>query len=435
MKSKKNLGFKLCLLFIAVSSLFIVVACDDYTDTVTESENTSVSSSFTVTDLIIQPGSDETMMNFCWYTSDTTDAEIQIALESAMTDSDFPEAAATTYSGTGTISDTYVSNKVEVSNLESDTDYVYRVGNGADFSEVYSFSTRDDSNYNFIVVGDPQIGSSGSVSSDQEGWEDTVTQAISTFEDSCFILSVGDQVNDSDDEDQYTAFFAPEELTNVPFVSVIGNHDNASLYQSHFNSPNESSDYGITDAGGDYYFTYGNALFMVLNTNNSSVTSHQEFIENTIADADSDIVWKIVVFHHSIYSSAKHSADKDILELRSGLYPVFDDNDIDVVLMGHDHVYSRSYQMLDGEAQTDQTTDADGNVVNPTGTLYITVNSASGSKYYDLVETDTAYRAARWQGEEPSYSCVEITDSSFSITTYTSDDNEQIDTYSISKTD
>jgi hypothetical protein len=424
------------LLGIALSSI-LIFGCDESTsDTTSDVDDEASVELLSVADLIMQPGSDESMMNFTWYSSDTTAAEVQIALASAMTDSDFPEESATSYTGTATTSGSYISNEVSISDLASNTDYVYRVGDGNSFSDTYTLSTGDETNFSFIAVGDPQIGASGSESDDQAGWEATVTQAMTTYSDSSFILGVGDQVNSSDSEDEYTAYFAPDEFTSTPLATAIGNHDNDSLYQYHFNSPNESTDYGTTDAGGDYYFTYGSALFMVLNTNNSSITSHETFIEETLTNVDTtDITWRIVVFHHSIYSSAKHSTDADVLELRSGLYPVFDDNDIDVALMGHDHVYSRSYQMFDGEAQTDQTTDDDGYVVDPTGTLYVTFNSASGSKYYDLVDTDTDYRAVRWQGEEASYSHVEITDTTFSISTYTSDDNEEIDSYSIRKSD
>lgn len=160
--------------------------------------------------------------------------------------------------------------------------------------------------------------------------------------------------------------------------------------------PNESA-YGDTPAGKDYSFVYGNTLYMVMNSNNTSTTAHDAFIKQAINDAGTGITWKIVVFHHSIYSSASHSMDNDILTRRSELYPVFDKYDIDVVLMGHDHCYTRSYQMEGGVAQNG----LESSVVNPNGTLYVTANSASGSKYYDLQSYDTGYAAVRWQGYAP----------------------------------
>ena len=88
---------------------------------------------------------------------------------------------------------------------------------------------------------------------------------------------------------------------------------------------------------------------MVLNSNNRSTAQHEEFIKNTIAKTkdNKDIKWKIVVFHHSIYSSASHASDNDILARRDTLAPMLSENGIDLVLMGHDHVYTRS-MLMDG---------------------------------------------------------------------------------------
>jgi 2',3'-cyclic-nucleotide 2'-phosphodiesterase (5'-nucleotidase family)/uncharacterized protein YjdB len=388
---------------------------------------------YTATDITFQPGSDESSMNFTWYSNvmSSTESVVQVAFASDMTGSDFPTASASNFSGSIADSSGFKSNEVSVTGLVPDTAYVYRLGDGTSFSEVCRFTTHDPTGgYNAILVGDPQIGSSGNVESDTSGWKETVTKALSLFADTSFILSAGDQVEANGNETQYAGFFAPEELTSVPLIPTIGNHDNGSLYQYHYNSPNESAAYGTTSAGGDYWFTYGNTLYMILNSNNQSATSHEAFIGDAITAAGSDIVWKIVMFHHSIYSSASHSTDGDILSRRSALYPIFDNYDIAVGLMGHDHCYTRSCIMTGGVALTDGT---ESSVTNPAGTLYITANSGSGSKYYDLKSADTAYAAFRWQGKEPSYSNIEVTDSSFTITTYKTASSDVIDTYTILK--
>ena len=49
--------------------------------------------------------------------------------------------------------------------------------------------------------------------------------------------------------------------------------------------------------------------------------------------------WKILYFHHPLYSSGKtHGSD---LELRRTLEPLFIDTNVSVVFQGHDHVYER----------------------------------------------------------------------------------------------
>lgn len=385
--------------------------------------------------LTLQPGIDETQMNFCWYSDSTvTDCCVQIALKSDMTGTDFP-SSVTSFTGTVAVPTNNTinkSNKVTVTGLVPSTEYIYRVGDGTSFSTPNTFETQNSSSYNAILVGDPQIGSTDLVT-DTAGWLDTLDKALGSFPNSSFILSAGDQVNVKTSEDEYTGFFSSSKLSSTPLAPTIGNHDNGSLYKYHYNSPNESIDYGTTDAGGDYWFKYGNTLYMVLNSNNKSATSHDAFIGNTIADAGDNIQWKFVMFHHSIYSSAAHSEDSDILSRRSDLYPIFDKYDIDVVLMGHDHDYARSYQMLGDTVQRNQTVDDEGRVVNPSGTVYITANSASGSKYYELMSQDHGYEACRWQGHVPSYSNIAVTNDTFTITTYRTDNEDVIDTYSIYK--
>ena len=66
--------------------------------------------------------------------------------------------------------------------------------------------------------------------------------------------------------------------------------------------------------------------------------------------------------------------------------------------------------------------------VNPDGILYMTANSSSGSKYYDLTSRMQSYVAGRWQEDIPTYSVVDITDTTFTINTYRTDTNEKIDT-------
>ena len=55
--------------------------------------------------------------------------------------------------------------------------------------------------------------------------------------------------------------------------------------------------------------------------------------------------------HQDIYGTGLDHSDTDGMILRTQLTPIFDANDIDVVLQGHDHTYSRS-KLLYGDGQT-----------------------------------------------------------------------------------
>ena len=63
----------------------------------------------------------------------------------------------------------------------------------------------------------------------QTGWVNTVNKAIEKFPNTSFIQSAGDQVNNSNSEEEYTGFFAPELLKKYPTATTIGNHDNSQL--------------------------------------------------------------------------------------------------------------------------------------------------------------------------------------------------------------
>ena len=78
----------------------------------------------------------------------------------------------------------------------------------------------------------------------------------------------------------------------------------------------------------------------------------------------------MVIFHSDIYGSGQPHADTDASTNRIIFAPLMDEFDIDVCLTGHDHTYSRSYQVLDGNVVDYDI--SSGTVADPEGTMYIT---------------------------------------------------------------
>ncbi len=417
-----------------------------------------------VVDVVLNVGATENDVNITWYTTGSI-AKLQLARKSNYVNGVFPENSCAEYVahtresgyvasyGDETNDVTYYSNSIMLSGLTAGTEYVYRVSSldaegEVIWSNIYEYTVQNvAAGYGFLVVGDPQIGSE-TVDSDTARWENTMTQALGTMPNASFLLSVGDQINSAgNSEDQVEQNFAGflsenAKLTGLPVATSVGNHDNshAQAYSSHFTLPNLSS-YGSTSdtvtGEEDYYFTYGNTLFIMLNTNNSGIEEHKQFIEQTIA-ANNDCTWKVVVLHQSIYSVARHVNDGNIAELREGLSPIFYENDIDVVLMGHDHVYARSY-IMGGAGGTEAviSTKEDGSalteIVDAEGVQYVTFNSGSGSKYYPITAELYTYTAVHNQENVPNYSCVSVDDNSFTIATYRSTDNSLVDTITLIK--
>ena len=116
-------------------------------------------------------------------------------------------------------------------------------------------------------------------------------------------------------------------------------------YQNHFNVPNPfTEETNPTKAGHGYYYTYGNALFIVINANNYNAADHEALIKKAIK-ANPNTKWRIVVMHQDIYGSGLDHSDSDGILLRTQLTPIYDANKIDIVLQGHDHTYARTYQL------------------------------------------------------------------------------------------
>lgn len=396
------------------------------------SQSVTVRVPLRVASVTLQPGSNETEMNFAWYAGvqDPLRCEVQLLPCPEGSEAQFTADGVRSFAGEAAQGKGGVYSHVRVTGLAASTRYAYRLGNGQDFSEPYYFYTRDAARFSAIVVGDPQIGGLGRSAITAQNWARTLSRALDAFPKVSFILSVGDQVERSGDEDLYTAFFSPPQMACVPLAPTVGNHDEGYLFSQHFYPPNNSQKYGKSWASGDYWFTYGNTLFLVLNSVNRYKDQHDSFMGEAIQQAGPGIQWKIVLFHHSIYSSASHSGGKDILARRADMVPIFDRYGIDLVLMGHDHCYTRTYQMKGDRAISG----AERAMLNPEGTMYITLNSAAGSKMYEFRSGDKKYRAVRWQGFVPSYSVLWVGPGSLSITTYETDSHAVVDSYTIVKT-
>ena len=446
----------------------------------------------------LTPGADFSKLNFGWYSKEKTDkAMVRIADNKEMKNA--KEFKGTCTEGTVINGVQYYSNKVTADGFKPNSTYYYQVKLNGEWQQAQEYKTGDPDNFSFMFVGDPQIGSSYkqknaesngkklgndlAARNDSYNWNVTLNKAMEQHPEIDFLVSPGDQVSvkgneDAKDlkeqEDQYSGYLSASVLRNLPQAVAIGNHDCSSAsYQNHFNNPNPFLEESTpTPAGNGYFYSYGNALFIVINANNYNAADHKALIEKAIKE-NPNAKWRIVVMHQDIYGSGLDHSDSDGIILRTQLTPIFDANDIDVVLQGHDHSYARTYQLTsDGQAHDefleykqdqggfnhdnfDERFEKDGvfrayyksqnlcyniadksqgTVVNPEGVFYLTSNSATGSKFYNLIPEQQDYVAARSQNWRPSYSVINITKDSFTVNTYDVETGEAIDSsYTIVK--
>ncbi len=450
------------------------------------------------TQVSLTPGADETELNFAWYSKD--DGKPATPVVHFGTD----KARLTACTGTSDLVDTaltdgvqYTYNHVTVTGLKENTSYWYTVEKNGVQTEPAAYATKSFSTVKMLYVSDPQVGaskgqlqngeklvtSSGAANTaarnDGFAWDRTLKLALAQNPDLSFIISAGDQVNKTGKpkEEEYAAYLAPEVLKSLPVATTIGNHDFLNPdYTYHFHNPNATQN-GLTEAGGDYYYSYGEGLFIVINTNNYNVAEHEKTIQEAAA-SDPDAVWRVLAFHQDIYGTGLDHSDTDGMILRTQLTPIIDKYDIDVVLQGHDHTYSRS-KLLYGDGKTysgyefrlnDEGSDYDwdyaynvsanqaipfspedaagqglltafqednlcytietagGNAVtNPKGTLYMSANSVTGSKFNELITPQQDYIAQRSQNWLPSYSVITMAEDSFAIDTYQITDGGKVE--------
>lgn len=380
-------------------------------------------------------GRNETERNITWHSNSAIPGMVQYGEK---TEELFPEvfSQADALPTQATNDPGYYINRATITGLKPGTTYVYRLVQGETVSPVYSFSTLGEENFSFLFMGDPQIGASD-LRIDAAKWEYMIDRITKKFPESRLLLTAGDQVDVYDNEEQYSAYFAPAVMKSLTNSTVIGNHDTSSVaYTEHFYNPNTASGdgqmFGVTEAGCDYWYTHNNVLFLHLNTNNLSTAEHKAFMEDAIAK-NPNMDWKIVVFHHSLFSTAYHAIQEDIVQRRNELVPVLTELNIDMVLAGHDHIYVRTYMMNGLVPDTSQ--GVVSSVTNPTGILYITSNSSTGSKFYPIMRNlPIDYAAVVSQEYSPTFSNVEVTKQTLKITTYQTENMSIIDSFEIRKT-
>ena len=427
--------------------------------------------------IALTPGENATKMNFAWYCVTEEIPKIKLMDSQGRVIQEVQGQQNLANKETITENDnviTLIPNKVTVSGLAENTSYQYQYYLDGAWSDTYTFETKSTENFSVMYVGDPQIGASVGqddnskeyhAMNDAYNWNHTLSSALSAHSNVSFILSAGDQINqtsvskDADKLEQqieYAGFLSSPLLRSMPVATTIGNHDSKSVnYSNHFNNPNTATSAatteGKTDAGTDYYFTYGNTLFVSIDTNNYNCATHENVIKEAV-EANPDATWRVLMFHQDIYGSGYDHSDSDGIVLRTQLTPIIDKYDFDAVLQGHDHTYSRTYQLSsDGQThssyQSAPKTNTDdfsaylgdnacyniltnienkNNVVNPEGTVYFEANSATGSKYYQLIGTQQNYIAARSQSWRPTYSVIDFTETTLTVKTYDAATNTEL---------
>lgn len=177
----------------------------------------------------------------------------------------------------------------------------------------------------FAVIGDNGNGASAQY---EVGRQMVAARERFPFE---FVIMLGDNMygrqEPRDFVEKFERPYAPLLEAGVPFYATLGNHDN----QTNRNYPG-------FNMRGERYYTYAKhrVQFFVLDSNLME-PKQLAWFEKVLAESHTD--WKIVYFHHPLYSNAgRHGPD---VALRVALEPLLVKYGADVVFSGHEHVYER----------------------------------------------------------------------------------------------
>ncbi|MCB0912019.1 MAG: metallophosphoesterase family protein [Propionibacteriaceae bacterium] len=377
-----------------------------------------------VKDLVLTVGATSSERGVAWLGGVGVDDHIQLTQVTGRshhrTTTVAPTSAGTAGEQTG-----WEWNQATLRGLKTHTTYSYRICSAAgSCTDAHRFRTGSAGNFSFLVYGDPQVyvqKGGNPTTAVVDGWTQTLAESTGAFPKTAFLLTAGDQVdsyNVSAQPAEWDGFLSPEQLTTYGLAPNVGNHDDASttgyLYAQHFALPNLSTT-GQSAAGtGDYWYTYNGVLFLSINSNSLDFAGHEAFLEQAVKAAPK-ARWRILSFHHAPFSSADHPLDSNVAQIREQFTPVISKLGIDLVLNGHDHDYTRSY-LMDGDSVASP--QAGGHVTaKPGQVLYITTNSASGGKFYDLTGP-YPWAAVTNQADKANYTNVEVTGDALVVTTY-----------------
>lgn len=299
--------------------------------------------------------------------------------------------------------------------LEPGETYIYRVGDGANWSDTYSFTTEAEQTdqFTFFVMGDSQSGRQEEP--DYAIWGETAKKAMTDYPEAKFFLNAGDIVENDTFEHWYKWFEASEGVVDkLPGMPITGNHEYYLGYDNNGQAGGFTDLFKVPANGPDrlkgtvYSFDYGNVHFAMLNSQQREANENQQqqaptgdILEEQKAWLDKDLSmtdkpWKVVMYHKASYFSRDGRAN-DAEPVKQAFQPIIDKHHVDVVFTAHDHTMTRTYPINNN------------NFVNSTkdGTVYYIVGRTGNKNYYDTRKMvwDAYYNNML---EQPNYMAVQV---------------------------
>lgn len=341
--------------------------------------------------------------------------------------------------------------KADITGLTAGTTYEYRIGTGSEWGKTYTFTTEAENVdiFSFVAIGDSQIsnwdGTKGGA--DTRGAmfaQAALKQAVEETGNPAFIFHTGDVTEHGTNQSHWNYYFKAlgDYGKTIPHFAAVGNHDiwsdsdnitdgSAENFDLHFNHPNNGGSDAYAkdviekvDAIGHasssslvrnleettYSFNYGNVHFVVLNTgafdtaagpaDKIIIEAQTEWLRGDLEE-NKDAEWTILMMHESLYSRY------EVYNRLEGIHEVIEEYGVDLAILGHQHLVTRTYPMKNGEIVSKSVTNE---IEAGTGTVYSTIGATAPSRdgwdRFPIVESmHTVYTPEK---QLPTYTTVSV---------------------------
>ena len=377
------------------------------------------------------PGSDESERYIAWY-SDTDEGYVELTTKD--------ETKKFTATATAVPNGTYRLGAV-LTDLTAGK-YTYTCHSGDWGSEKYTFTVDSTDSITALYVSDIHMAiednNDNSLAERSYIYNETLRSAVKNSEGGLdIILSGGDQASGGYLE-ELTAMSSPDYMKTIPFAPTVGNHDRKSVgYKYYTFLPNQAEMTFKSYIGTDYWVRYGDALFLMFDSCNTSMMGHYRFAKQA-TKANEDATWIIAVMHHDMFGGREPWLNTENTMLRILWTPLFDEYGVDMCLYGHSHFYSVSDVIYNNKTSLDL--EAKKEITDPAGTVYLSTGSVNN--FAPLLDDEgnvppvgPLASFTYLEEEEPLYTLLDFTKDTLTVNSYTVDDDENFYSLTISKTD
>lgn len=301
-------------------------------------------------------------------------------------------------------------NGAVLSNLDPDTQYMYKVTDGTEESSVRYFETGGGSSFSFIWTSDfhAYYDDARRLKAASANIEEAITMNGGVD----FILSTGDTIAHGGTYKWWKQLGGASWIQRYMYADVLGNHDwmtSAGTYVENgasnifFGANHNNPKNGY--AGQEnicYYFYYGDALFIILNTEEYTKAQY-EWAENVLRTQKAQYIFMVQHYQTFNTGGGKNSAGY------TRWHELCDKYGVDIFFSGNSHVYIRSNSIYQDKVSTDKSK----------GTVYMVAPSSDGERgsTFSGISSNADLIAKGWSDGAKTIGCSIVTVSQTGVVT------------------